>query len=107
MREFDGYLRANADRIPNYGERRRAGEAISTAFVESTVNQESRRGENAPPGCGVSVQMTRLRAPFIIKVDEIYRSAAKKQCCACHVIDLDILTAEDLLAVIPSSVGGT
>jgi hypothetical protein len=39
VREFDGYLRANAGRIPNYGERRRAGEAISTAFVESTVNQ--------------------------------------------------------------------
>jgi len=39
VREFDGYLRANAARIPNYGERRRAGEAISTAFVESTVNQ--------------------------------------------------------------------
>ncbi|MGH3686303.1 MAG: hypothetical protein ACRDSM_14875 [Pseudonocardiaceae bacterium] len=37
--EFDSYLRANAERIPNYGERRRAGEAISTAFVESTVNQ--------------------------------------------------------------------
>jgi hypothetical protein len=39
VREFDSYLRANAERIPNYGERRRAGEAISTAFVESTVNQ--------------------------------------------------------------------
>jgi hypothetical protein len=39
VREFDSYLRANAARIPNYGERRRAGEAISTAFVESTVNQ--------------------------------------------------------------------
>jgi len=39
VREFGGYLRANAARIPNYGERRRAGEAISTAFVESTVNQ--------------------------------------------------------------------
>jgi len=39
VREFDGYLRANADRIPNYGERRRAGEAISTAFTESAVNQ--------------------------------------------------------------------
>jgi hypothetical protein len=39
VREFDGYLRANAGRIPNYGERRRAGEAISTAFTESTVNQ--------------------------------------------------------------------
>ena len=37
--EFDTYLRANAERIPNYGERRRAGEAISTAFTESTVNQ--------------------------------------------------------------------
>jgi hypothetical protein len=39
VREFDTYLRANAGRIPNYGERRRAGEAISTAFVESAVNQ--------------------------------------------------------------------
>jgi len=37
--EFTSYLRANADRIPNYGERRRAGEAISTAFTESAVNQ--------------------------------------------------------------------
>ena len=39
MREFDAYLRANAGRIPNYGERYRAGEAISTAFTESAVNQ--------------------------------------------------------------------
>ena len=38
-REFDGYLRANAGRIPDYGERYRAGEAISTAFTESAVNQ--------------------------------------------------------------------
>ena len=39
VHEFDSYPRANAGRIPNYGERRRAGEAISTAFTESTVNQ--------------------------------------------------------------------
>jgi hypothetical protein len=39
VREFDSYLRANTERIPNYGERRHAGEAISTAFTESTVNQ--------------------------------------------------------------------
>jgi hypothetical protein len=39
VREFDSYLCANAGRIPNYGERRRAGEAISTAFTEATVNQ--------------------------------------------------------------------
>ena len=39
VHEFDSYIRANAERIPNYGERRRAGEAISTAFTESAVNQ--------------------------------------------------------------------
>jgi hypothetical protein len=37
--EFGGYIRANAEWIPNYGERYRAGEAISNAFVESAVNQ--------------------------------------------------------------------
>ena len=37
--EFGGYIRANASCIPNYGERYRCGEAISSAFVESTVNQ--------------------------------------------------------------------
>jgi hypothetical protein len=37
--EFVSYPRANTERIPNYGERRRAGEAISTAFTESAVNQ--------------------------------------------------------------------
>jgi hypothetical protein len=37
--EFAGYLRANGAWIPNYGERYRSGEVISSAFVESTVNQ--------------------------------------------------------------------
>jgi hypothetical protein len=36
--EFGGYIRANMTSIPNYGERFRAGEAISSAFVESAVN---------------------------------------------------------------------
>jgi hypothetical protein len=39
LREFDGYLRANGAWIPNYGERHRNGEMISSAFVESTINQ--------------------------------------------------------------------
>lgn len=39
LKEFDGYISANAAMIPNYCERRRSGEAESTAFVESTVNQ--------------------------------------------------------------------
>jgi len=38
VREFDTYIRANAARIPNYGERHRAGETISSSFVESAVN---------------------------------------------------------------------
>ncbi|NOR24817.1 MAG: hypothetical protein GQ542_10580 [Desulforhopalus sp.] len=37
--EFDTYIRNNAGFIPNYGERSRYGETISTAFVESAVNQ--------------------------------------------------------------------
>ena len=37
--EFGGYIRANGVSIPNYGERHRNGETISSAFVESAVNQ--------------------------------------------------------------------
>src|SRR5438067_1581837 len=37
--EFGGYIRPNGAWIPNDGERYRSGEAISNAFVESTVNQ--------------------------------------------------------------------
>ena len=39
VREFESYFRVNRAFIPNYGERYRHGETISTAFVESTVNQ--------------------------------------------------------------------
>ena len=39
LREFQTYIENNASFIPNYGERWRYGETISTAFVESTVNQ--------------------------------------------------------------------
>lgn len=37
--EFDTYIRNNQEYIPNFGERYRNGETISTAFVESTINQ--------------------------------------------------------------------
>jgi len=39
LREFEGYIQNNREFIPNYGERYRNRERISTAFVESTVNQ--------------------------------------------------------------------
>ena len=37
--ELATYLRRNAGQIINYGERHRAGERISTGFVESAANQ--------------------------------------------------------------------
>ena len=37
--EFYGYIENNSSTIPNYGERYRYGEVISTSFVESTVNE--------------------------------------------------------------------
>jgi hypothetical protein len=39
VEEFQTYIEHNAGYIPNYGERWRYGERISTAFVESAVNQ--------------------------------------------------------------------
>ena len=36
--EFETYIANNAGMIPNYAERRRYGERVSTGFVESTVN---------------------------------------------------------------------
>ncbi len=37
--EFENYIRNNQESIPNFGERYRQGGTISTAFVESTINQ--------------------------------------------------------------------
>ncbi len=39
LHEFDHYIRANQSSIPNYGDRYRNGEAISSAVAESSVNQ--------------------------------------------------------------------
>jgi hypothetical protein len=33
------YLEANADSLPNYGQRYRAGQRVSTGFAESAVNE--------------------------------------------------------------------
>jgi hypothetical protein len=38
VQEFHTFIDRNRDFIPNYGERYRNGERISTGFVESTVN---------------------------------------------------------------------
>ncbi len=37
--KFAGYIQANTASIPHYGERYRAGDTISSSFVESAVNQ--------------------------------------------------------------------
>ena len=38
-RDLIGYLQNNADSLPDYGKRYRSGQRISSAVVESTVNQ--------------------------------------------------------------------
>ena len=38
LAEFEIYIHNNREFIPNFGERYRQGETISTAFVESTIN---------------------------------------------------------------------
>ncbi len=39
LEDFDTYMRNNSALIPNYSDRYQYGEVISTAFVESTVNE--------------------------------------------------------------------
>ena len=39
LSEFCTYIGRNSEEIPNYGERHRCGEPISTATAEATVNQ--------------------------------------------------------------------
>ncbi len=39
LHEFEQYIRTNQSSIPNYGDRYRNGEAISSAVAESSVNQ--------------------------------------------------------------------
>jgi hypothetical protein len=56
--DFLAYIQNNRAYIPNYGERYRHNETISTGFVESTVNQEVLQlcshpvigWQDAPPG---------------------------------------------------------
>src|SRR5580704_3156736 len=51
--DFRTYICNNREFIPNFGERRRQGETISTAFVESTINQVvSRRFVHRKLVCG-------------------------------------------------------
>jgi hypothetical protein len=39
VQDFGHYVEVNQNAIPNYGDRYRHGETISTSFVESAVNQ--------------------------------------------------------------------
>lgn len=39
LADFETYIRNNEAFMPNFGDRWRKGERISTAFVESTLNQ--------------------------------------------------------------------
>ncbi|MGH3492686.1 MAG: hypothetical protein ACRDRL_32755 [Sciscionella sp.] len=43
VHEFDSYLRANAERIPNHGERRRAGDAIRARVLNDQLTGDFHR----------------------------------------------------------------
>jgi len=49
--EFETYIRNNQESIPNYGERYRQGETISTPFIESMINQVVRRRSSSGTRC--------------------------------------------------------
>jgi hypothetical protein len=49
LEEFDTYLAANRNLIPNWGERWRNKEAMATGFVESAVNQMVRKAIRQTP----------------------------------------------------------
>jgi hypothetical protein len=49
--EFQTYIRNNQESIPNYGERYGQRETISTAFVESTINQVVSRASSNGSKC--------------------------------------------------------
>jgi hypothetical protein len=60
--EFQTYIENNASTIPNYAERRRYGERVSTSFVESTVNTVVEKRFGNPR----SAQMDRLVPDFAL-----------------------------------------
>ena len=39
VKELSAYLTVNADSLPDYGRRHRAGERVASSFIESAVNQ--------------------------------------------------------------------
>jgi hypothetical protein len=57
-REFDTYLRINAAAIPNYGERYRAGETISSSPAESAVTKSSANTWSRSNKCAGPVEVT-------------------------------------------------
>jgi hypothetical protein len=63
VQEFGSYIDANQDFIPNYGDRHRHDETISTAFVESTVNYVvSKRFVSAPAATDADASLERRSA---------------------------------------------
>ena len=74
-----GYIRANHAWIPNYGERYRQGDTISSAFVEPAVNQvvskrmvKKQQMRWTPRGAHLLLRM-RTRAPNDDVADDFQR----------------------------------
>jgi hypothetical protein len=78
VREFDTCIRNSEELIPDFGERYRMGETITTAFVESTVNQviskrpvRKRQMQGTPRGAHLLLQ---VRTKVINgELDDVFR----------------------------------
>jgi hypothetical protein len=63
--DFQTYIKNNCEFIPNFGDRWRQGERISTGFVESTINQVvSRRSNRCSGHCEVLISCSRHEPRF-------------------------------------------
>jgi hypothetical protein len=94
VEEFRGYLANNSAFIPNYGDRYRYGEVVSTAFVESTINQvvsewmvkkQQMRwtpagGAFAAPGAGAGVERRVAKHVLPVVSGPVARGAPHGEC---------------------------
>ena len=65
VREFGRYIEANQHFISNCGDRYRHGEAISTAFAESTVNQVVSKRMVKKQRCSGAHHLLRVRTKVL------------------------------------------
>jgi hypothetical protein len=68
VQKFSTYIERNGGFIPNYGERCRNGEGVSTGFVESTVNYVQELCSRSDPLQGWQCKLSALEDEAPLKL---------------------------------------